>query len=291
MPEFLKVIVDFVLGIPKAVFGDELLNSAWGIVAATMVTVTAIIYGIGAVRSVWEFIRAVDAGFDKQKLAQYNAKMQEEDILSGRPYADPIVIDWIKARKMQARTFTFVYPLGAFALATMYMWIRYDFTFMGYVRWALVWLVVMLVVIRPWWIWTLRRTHRILVKSGEAKPEDAMLHDKSVLWALRHYFAWGLQEKTGRRRTFFRFLKWAEPIAAVFRLRWLRLRLALPILQLLFYSAVWFIAGPSAVFNLLHQLDDRRHALKPVWAPSGALEPSYSRSIGDTPGDAAAAKG
>jgi len=289
VPQILKAVLDFILGVPTAIFGSELLSSAWGIVFATMFAITAVIYVIGAIRSFWEFVKALDAGFDKNWVDRENARMDEDDVRAGRPAGDPIKIDWVKARKQQARTFTFVLPLGLIALAIMYMWLRFDFTFMGYVRFALLWLIILGVFIRPWWIWAALRTQRVLEKSGEIKAEDSTLHGMSLGRAIRYYFAWGLQEKVAKRRTFFRFLKWAEPIAGMIGLRWLRIRLAWAILQISFYSAGWFVFGAISPFYLLHELDDRRNLLKPAWASSHAQAPRLTNRIPDTPGDAAAA--
>ena len=280
MLDLLRGIGDFLTGIPRDLFGDR-LDTGLGIAMATYTAIVAICFAIGAVRSVWELTKAVDLRFDKEKLERYNVSRPDGTA--------PRKIDWLLARKQQVRSLWFTIPFGMMVMATLYYWVHESFTFKGYVLVGLCW-IIGLMLIRPWWISTVLRTQRKLVKVGEVSPKDAPLHDKSTMWALRHYFSWGLQQATQKRRAFIGILRWMNPIIGIFRLQWLRARLIWPLVICAFYAALWLITLPIAVFYLNKEFDERRNALKPEWAKSYAPEPTYGTgAIRDTPGDAAAA--
>jgi hypothetical protein len=280
MPDWLQNIGEFLGGLPRLAFGDR-VDSALGIVAITCTVILVIAFAIGAVRSVWELAKAVDLGFDKDKLDRY--------IVERPPGTASREIDWTLARKQQVRSLRFTIPFGLVVLAAFVYWVRQDFTLKGYVIIA-VGSIVVFMLLRPWWIWTYLRTQRKLVKTGEVAAKDAPLHNKRLKWAMKHYFAWGLQEATYKRRAFIGRLRWLNPIIGIFRLNWLRVRLIWPLVICAVYAAFWLITLPIAVFNLNHEFDDRNHPLKPKWAKSWATEPTYGTgAIPDTPGDAAAA--
>lgn len=280
MLDLLRAIVGFLAGIPSALFGER-LDTGLGIAAATCTSIVAICFAIGAVRSVWELTKAVDLGFKKERLDDYNI---------GRPAGTaPREIDWVLARTQQVRSLWFTIPFGVIVMATLYYWVRESFTFKGFVLVGLCWLIG-LMLIRPWWIWTVLRTQRKLVKTGELAPKDAPLHNKSMKWAIRHYFSWGLQQSAYKQRVFIGILRWMNPLIGAFRLQWFRMRLIRPIVVCTIYAALWPIALPIGVFYLNREFDERRDLLKPEWARRYAPEPTYGTgAIPDTPGDAAAA--
>jgi len=277
---WLRGLGDFFLGLPRGFFGER-LDTGWGIVVATYTSIVAISFVIGAVRSVWELSKAVDLRFDKEKLERYNITRPEGSA--------PRSINWLVARRQQVCSLWFTIPFGAVVMATLFFWVRESFTFKGYVIVGLCW-TIGLMLIRPWWITTILRVHRKIVKVGEVSPKDAPLYNKSTMWALRHYFSWGLQQATQKRRAFIGILRWMNPIVSVFRLQWVRVRLIRPLIICTFFASLWLITLPISVFYLNREFEERQNALKPAWAKSHAPEPTYGTgAIRDTPGDAAAA--
>jgi hypothetical protein len=280
MPDWLQNIGEFLGGLPRAAFGDR-VDSGWGIVFSTYVFIVAVAFAVGAVRSVWELAKAIDLGFNKEKLEQHNLKRPDD--------TEPREINWTLARKQQVRSLRFTIPFGLVTLAALVYWVRQDFTFMGYVLIGIC-SIVGFMLLRPWWIWTHLRTQRKLVKKGEVKADKAPLHNKRLKWAMKHYFAWGLQEATRKRRAFIGRLRWLNPLIGIFRLNWLRVRLVWPLIICTVFAGLWLITLPIAVFYLNREFDERKHALKPAWAKDWAPEPTYGTgAIPDTRGDAAAA--
>jgi len=279
MLDLFRGIGEFLAQVLRVLFGER-LDTGFGIAAAAYVSIVALSFAIGAVRSIWELTKAVDLRFDKDKLDHHNISRP-----NGTP---PRTIDWVLAREQQVRSLWFTIPFGILAMATLYYWVRESFTLKGYVLVGLCWIIGYMLV-RPWWIWTVLRVKRKLVKTGEAAARHTPLYNKTLVWAMRHYFSWGLQQTTQKRRAFIGLLRWANPFVDMFRFKWLRVRLIRPLLVCAFYGALWLVTLPIAVFYLNREFDAREPELKPAWAKRYAPEPTYETgAIPDSPGDAAA---
>lgn len=257
MLELLARAGEWIAGLPRELFGAR-LDSGLGIAAVTYTAIVAICFVIGGLRSVRMYAKAVDLRFDKTKLDDYNRGLPE--------YATQRTINWVLARRQQVRSFCFTIPFGMIVMATLYYWVRYSFTQKSYVIIMVCWIVGYMLV-RPWWIWTVLRIHRKLVKTGEATPKEAPLHDMRLHRAMQRYFEWGLQEDKRKRQTFIGALRGLNPIIGVFRLRWLRTRLIRPLVICTLNALLWIITLPIAAFYLTNQFDSRQQALQPAWAP------------------------
>lgn len=271
MLNWLEELGEFLASVFGFLFGES-LDSGLGIAVAAYTGLVAICFAIGSIRAIAELTKAVDVGFSKTKLEDYN--LQRPD---GTP---PRAINWALARQQQVRSVLFSIPLGVVVMATLIFWAR-DFSLRGYVIIAVCW-IVGLMMIRPWWIWTALRSHRKLVKTGTVEPEEAQLHDTRLVWAMQHYFRWGLQQKTApKRSTFIGILRFINPIVGIFRLQWLRIRLVWPLVICAFNASLWIFTLPVAVFHLTREFDERLQPLRPRWVGEDAPEPTYGTGAGD----------
>lgn len=285
MFDVLRAIGEFLVGLPRDIFGDR-VDTGWGIAFSLYVSVVALSFLIGGYRSVNELGKAIDVRFDKAKVNNYNINRPD-----GTP---PRTLDWFRARKQQVRSLRFTIPFGVLVFATLYLWVRESFTFEMYFKLAVCWLVVV-VLLRPWWIAAVIWTERKLAKK-EPRPKS-LQHDRysldsvSVSWAVRHYLNWGLQKSTNKRQPYIGLLRPLNPIVKLFGLRWLQVRLIRPLVICAVYACIWPLSMVIAVFYLTREFEERQSLLKPAWASRYAEEPTYgSGAIPDTPGDASAAR-
>jgi hypothetical protein len=273
-------MLDKAKGAMDFALGELSPSSVWDLVALVVLAIVTIVYVIGAYRSLGQVAKAVDLGFDKDRLDKHN--------LSRPPETAPREVNWVKARKQQVRSIRFTIPLGVICWVSLWFWLTRNFTLWGYVVIAIGWLLFM-PVLRVWWIATLLRSERKLNKHEPANARGE-LASITVFQAVRHYLNWGLNKRTRSQRTFIGRLRFLNGIWSILFLRWLKLGLIRPILVCAFYAATWVVSMTIAPFYLTREFDERRHALKPEWASDYAPEPrNDSGVIRDTPGDAAAA--
>jgi hypothetical protein len=283
MSQWLRHIPEHVWGFWQAIFGAS-VNHWYGMAMSIYVGVVAIVFVIGGYRVVHELGKAIDIMFSQQRLDRYN----EKAVLNGQPTRQ---IKWQRVYIQLVRSLGFSIPFGALVLGVLVWWLRESFNLLTYFELVGL-LLVCLPLLRVWWIATVVWTERLLARKGLAPANDRRLADKSVAWAVRHYFAWGTQKSTVKRPPYIGLLRPLNPFIKLGQLRWLNGRLAWAVVCGAFFAFIWALSGPIAVFHLTKEFDERHQLLKPEWASSVAMEPTYGGPIiPDTPGDAAAAAG
>lgn len=270
----------FFTGLPRDVFGANLLGSGWGIAAALCFSVVVLIFLIGGWNSLTEWAKAADAKWDKERIDADNAKPENR--------GDQYEIDWRKARLQQVVSWQFSVPFAALVLASLAALLWWSFNWTGYVSIGVAWFVFA-PLLRIWWIRTVVRANRSLNKHQLLKPNEIII--TGTTWQVyRYYMAWGLAKKRVRRqrRIFrYRFRKF-NFLFHLLRLDWIRMRLLLPLLQWLFYVAVWPLAMVWSVFELTQNIvgkkyeGRKRFGLKPAWANDYADPPSAAGLVTET---------
>jgi hypothetical protein len=251
-------------------YGDN-VDQSWGVAFAIITTVAGVSFFVGGCRSISELFKATDVLFSKERLRRYNAKNANT--------APVREINWVKARKQQVRSLRFTIPFGLLVFGVLYLWFRESFALRTYFQLTAMWIVFMIFILRPWWIAVVIGTERKLVRSGEVEAGRLKYHDKSVVWAIRHYMDWGLQKTVSTQPSFIGLLRPLNPILWMVRL--LRLRMLRPLLVCTFYAFFWPVTLPIGVFYLNRELYTRTQRLKPEWAASMALEPTYGPAVTD----------
>ena len=277
---------DVFWAIARFLYGS-LLDDGLGKFFAVCLTAIAVVYFIMGYRSVVEWFRASDVKWDVKEVERYNLHRQDQTHV--------YKIDWKMAHQQKAISLRFTVPLGALSLGSL-VWLRFSFTANTYMTIAVCWLAFA-VILRIWWINTARKLAQRMVAHNYLLPEQFVnvvqpLHTLTLRQAVTQYVAWGTQASVSEGGLIGRFRWWANPLAKLFRMKFLRSRLVRPVIRCTFYALIWPIAMVVAPFYMTHELIDTsvNELMKPPWARRHAPAPDPQHGIiKDTPGDAGAA--
>ena len=247
-------LLDWLFEPLRFLFNDR-IDTGWGRLASIYVLIVGACFTIGSVRSVMQWAKASDLNFDKAKLDAYN-----DSLPPGMPERK---INWTKAYQQGVQSFRYSLPFGLLVFAVLCAWVKYDFTWKGYLGVAAGWLLISW-LLRLWWIATAVWTDRKLFKVGARTAAEAPLAMMTVREAFKRYMNWGASQSVMRPLFVGRF-KRLNGIIEACKVRWLRLRWIWALLSAAFYALIWIISMPIAVFHLRKEFDARPQVLKPAW--------------------------